>query len=441
MAQTISVFGLGYVGSVMATCLAHKGIRVVGVDVNPQKVERVNSGHSPVVEQGLEEMAVESRNASRLYATTDTDVAVCQSDISFICVGTPSCRNGSLDLRAMERVCGEIGQALRRKNAYHTVVVRSTVLPGTAESLVIPTLEASSGKRMGMDFSVCVNPEFLREGSAVADFEAPPFTILGAADPDHLSPLRTLYSWVPGAILATSLTSAEMVKYVCNAFHALKVGFANEVGTLCKHLGVDTETVTKIFTSDSKLNISAAYLRPGFSFGGSCLPKDLRALQYSAQRADLNLPLLEAILVSNQEHTGRAVDAVLRTNKKLIGVLGLSFKSGTDDLRESPQVELIKRLLGEGCNVQIWDKDVSMGLLVGSNRQFIEETIPHIGFLLKSDLRQVVRDSEVLIIGNRSLDKESLEEFLRPEQIVIDLVNLEKNRRIEGPATYEGICW
>jgi GDP-mannose 6-dehydrogenase len=441
MTKAISIFGLGYVGSVMAACLAHKGHQVIGVDLNPLKVERLNSGHSPVLEAGLEEMAAENHQACRLHGTTDSSSAVCESDISFICVGTPSLRNGNLDLGAIERVCKDIGNALRRKDGYHTVVLRSTILPGTAESLAIPALEASSGKHAGRDFCVCVNPEFLREGCAVADFYDPPFTILGAAEPSHLAPLRDIYGWVRGPIFETPLTVAEMVKYVCNAFHAVKVTFANEFGTLCKHLGVDTELVMRIFTSDSKLNISPAYLTPGFAFGGSCLPKDLRALQYSAQKVDLTLPLLGAILFSNQQHIERAVDIILHTNKKKVGVLGLSFKADTDDLRESPLVQLIKRLLGEGCQIRVWDEQVSMGHLVGSNRQFIEEAIPHIGSLLTTDLQQVVQEAEVVVIGTKSIERERLGRYLRPEQTVIDLVNLERARRSEGQVAYEGICW
>jgi GDP-mannose 6-dehydrogenase len=441
MKETISIFGLGYVGSVMATCLAHKGYRVIGVDLNPQKVERLESGHSPVLEAGLEEMAAENRRACRLHATTDAHSAVASSNISFICVGTPSLRNGCLDLNALERVCREIGQALRQKDSFHTVVVRSTVLPGTTESIVIPTLEASSGKTSGRDFTVCFNPEFLREGCAVTDFHNPPFTVLGAANSDHLFVVRQIFEWLPGTVFETSLSAAEMVKYVCNAFHALKVSFANEIGTLCKHWDVDAELVMKIFASDSKLNISSAYLTPGFAFGGSCLPKDLRALQYAAQKEDVSIPLLRAILPSNQEHIQRAVDSVLVTKKKKVGMLGLSFKTGTDDLRESPQVELIKRLIGEGCQVQVWDEQVSMGQLVGSNRQFIEETIPHIGSLLTNNLQQVLQHAEVVVVGTKSLEMETLAKHLRPEQVVIDLVNLERSRRVSCSTTYEGICW
>ena len=438
---SVSIFGLGYVGSVMAACLAHLGHSVLGVDLNPDKVELLESGRSPVLEPRLDELIAEGRQACRLHATTDAAAAVRKSEISFVCVGTPGLRTGKLYLRAMERVFREIGEALRQKDAFHTIVLRSTILPGTTNSLAIPALEAASGKRAGIDFAVCVNPEFMREGSALADFFQPPFTVLGAADLSHLAPLRALYQWVPSRIFETSLAEAEMVKYVCNAFHALKVTFANEVGTLCKRLGVDAEQVTEIFTSDTRLNISAAYLTPGFAFGGSCLPKDLQAITYRAKELDLRLPLLESVLPSNAEHIERAVEAVLRTGKKRVGVLGLSFKTGTDDLRESPLVALIKRLLGEGCKIQVWDPYASLGKLVGSNRQFIEEVIPHIGSLLGATLREVVEGAEVVLIGTRAVEGEALAACLQSEQIVIDLVNLEKARRLQGQAFYEGICW
>lgn len=441
MLQSVSVFGLGYVGSVTATCVAYSGNKVIGVDVSAAKVEMLESGRSPVVEARMDELVAKCREGCRLHATTDASRAVMESEISFICVGTPSLRNGKLDLKGVERVCQDIGEALRKKASFHLVVLRSTVLPGTTESVVIPALENASGKKAGTDFAVCFNPEFLREGTAIADFMRPPFTILGAQDPAHLELLLKLYSEVPGKVFQTSLSTAETVKYVCNAFHALKVGFANEVGTLAKQLGVDCEAVTKIFTSDTSLNISASYLEPGFAFGGSCLPKDLRALLYCAKEHDLSLPLLESILPSNSEHIERAVELVLRTNKKKIGVLGLSFKPGTDDLRESPLVHLVKRLLGEGCQIQIWDKNVSLGQLVGSNRQFIEEIIPHIGVLLRDSVEEVVDAADVLVIGTRGVEKDILRARLRPEQTVIDLVHLEKSRRPTGNGPYEGICW
>jgi len=441
LSLSISIFGLGYVGSVSAACFASMGHRVTGVDVSRAKVEMLESGRSPIVEARMNEMVAEYHQSCRLHATTDPAEAVLDSDVSFICVGTPSLRNGKLDLGHIENVAREIGAALRQKSAHHVVVLRSTVLPGTTESVLLPILEKESSKKAGVDFSVCYNPEFMREGSAVADFLQPPYTILGSQDPKHLEPLRELYKNTPGKLFETSITVAEMVKYLSNAFHAVKVTFANEMGTLCKHLGVDAQAVTEIFTSDTRLNISPAYLAPGFAFGGSCLPKDVRALTYRAKELDLKLPLLESLLPSNAEHVDRAVEAVMRTGKKRIAQLGLSFKAGTDDLRESPQVQLIKRLLGEGYNVRIWDKDVSLGRLAGSNRQYIEEVIPHIGSLLTTDLVEALRDADVVIIGNKSVDKDELSQHLRAGQMVIDLVNLDKSRRPDTVAAYEGICW
>jgi GDP-mannose 6-dehydrogenase len=441
MSQAISIFGLGYVGAVTAVCLAHQGNSVIGVDVNADKVAQLDSGRTPIVEARVEEMAAEGNKSCRLHATTDARRAIAETDISFICVGTPSQRTGKLDLGGVERVCSDIGAALKSKNKFHVIALRSTVLPGTTENVVVPALEGASGKRAGSEFAVCFHPEFLREGTAVADFFAPPFTVLGAFNAEHLAPLRQLYGWAPSKIYECSPSTAEMVKYMCNAFHGLKVSFANEMGTLCKSMDVDTDVVTQIFTSDTQLNISSAYLRPGFAFGGSCLPKDLRAITYRAKELDLHLPLLESIMPSNNYHVERAVEAVLRTNKRKIGLLGLSFKSGTDDLRESSYVNLVKRLLGEGCQCRIFDEDVVLGRILGSNRKFIEDTIPHIGSLLSHDLRQVVAEAEVLVIGTKAVSAEKIKSFLRPETIVIDLVHLDKTRRLTGHPHYEGVCW
>ena len=440
MPLSLSVFGLGYVGSVTAACFSRMGHRVVGVDVSHPKVELMASGRSPILEAGINELIAEGHAACRLHATTEAAEAIRDSEISFVCVGTPSLRSGKLDLSHIERVAEEIGAALRQKDSHHTVVLRSTLLPGTTESRVIPVLEKASGRRAGKDFAVCYNPEFMREGSAIADFLQPPYTILGAGEASQLTSLRQLYQAIPGDVFETKIPVAEMVKYVSNCFHAVKVGFANEIGTLCKNLGVDTQEVTKIFTSDTKLNISPTYLAPGFAFGGSCLPKDLRALAYRAKELDLSLPLLASVMPSNSAHLERTVEAVLQTGKRKISVLGLSFKAGTDDLRESPQVQLIKRLLGEGCQVLVWDPDVSLGRLAGSNRQYIEEVIPHIGSLLSADLEHVVSSTEVVIIATK-MDPVRLSRCLSPRQIAIDLVNLDASRRPQGAASYQGICW
>ncbi|HET9406838.1 MAG TPA: UDP-glucose/GDP-mannose dehydrogenase family protein [Candidatus Sulfotelmatobacter sp.] len=440
MGLSISVFGLGYVGSVSAACFAHLGHSVIGVDVSSAKVEALAAGRTPIVEARMSELVAEANRSGRLRATTDSATAVSESEVSFVCVGTPSQRSGKLDLIYVERVMREIGSALKKKKSHHVVVLRSTVLPGTTESLVIPAVEQASGLQAGRDFSVCYNPEFMREGSAVADFHQPPYTILGARDAKELSHLRELYQPISGPVFETSIAVAEMVKYVSNAFHAVKVSFANEVGTLCKQLGVDTQAVTKIYTSDTKLNVSPTYLNPGFAFGGSCLPKDLRALAYRAKELDVELPLLESVLASNVVHIERAVDVVLRTNKRKIAFLGLSFKAGTDDLRESPQVQVIKHLLGEGCQVRVWDRDVALGRLAGSNRQYIEEVIPHIGSLLSSEFEEVVASGEVVIIATK-VEKDRLTACLKPEQVVIDLVNLDPANRPQIANSYQGICW
>jgi GDP-mannose 6-dehydrogenase len=439
--RSISIFGLGYVGSVMAACLAHEGNRVVGVDVNRAKVEMLNSGRSPIIEARMDELVSEGHESCRLHAVTDVNAAVNQTDISFVCVGTPSQRAGKLDLSHIEDVSREIGEALSSKSAYHWIVIRSTVLPGTTESVVIPSIEAASGKRPGKDFAVVYNPEFMREGTAVADFFDPPYTVLGAANPRDVVPVRDLYQSIAGKIFDVPIRVAEMVKYASNAFHAVKVSFANELGTLAKGLGVDVHAMTQIFTSDTRLNISRAYLGPGFAFGGSCLPKDVRAMAYRAKELDLRLPLFESILNSNQEHIERAIETVMQSGKKKVGLLGLSFKAGTDDLRESPQVELVKRLIGEGCQVQIWDPNVSLARLAGANRQYIEEVIPHIGSLLVADLEQVLQTAEIVVLGTNAAPREILERHLRSDQSVVDLVNLDKSCRPRTASLYEGVCW
>src|SRR5579872_1349132 len=440
MSKSVSIFGLGYVGSVTAARLASKGHSVIGVDLSPSKVDQLNAGQSPIVEPQVNQLVQQAHKASLLRATSDSNLAVMETQISFLCVGTPSLRSGKLDLGHIEPVCRDIGQILKRKSAFHLVVLRSTVLPGTAETVVIPTLEKTSGKRMGRDFGVCVNPEFMREGTAVADFLEPSMTIIGAADSRHAALLKELYDWVPGRTFETCFRSAEMVKYICNTWHALKVAFANEVGTLAKELKVDAESVTEIFTADDRLNISASYLKPGFAFGGSCLPKDVRALTYRAKELDVKLPLFESIMPSNGEHLQRAIEMVMDTGKKRVALLGLSFKAATDDLRESPQVQLVKHLLGEGRNIKIWDDNVSLGRLIGSNREYIEHAIPHIGSLLENDLGEILRNAEVVVIGTRGVLRDHLQAHLRPDHVVIDLVNLEKARR-PAITNYEGICW
>jgi GDP-mannose 6-dehydrogenase len=441
MSKSISVFGLGYVGCVTAACLAEKGNSVIGVDLNADKVATLEAGKSPILEPQMSELIELSHRSNRLHATTDASEAVSNTDISFVCVGTPSHRSGKLDLSYIERVCAEIGRGLAHKDSYHLVVVRSTVLPGTMETIVLPLLEEVSGKKWGEHLGLCMNPEFTREGAAVADFFSPYITVLGSNGPRDAAILRDVYSWVPGRIFETSLRVAELVKYSCNVWHAVKVCFGNEVGRLARELGVDVETTMEIFCADKRLNISPEYLKPGFAFGGSCLPKDLRAITHRAKELDVCLPLMESLLHSNEEHLDRAVELVLRTGKKSIAVLGLSFKAQTDDLRESPQVQLCKRLLGEGCHLRIWDDNVALGRLIGSNRQYIEQIVPHIGSLLCGTTAEAIGDAEVVVVATRGVEKQELLKELRPGQIVIDLVNVEKSLRPQGHGFYEGICW
>ena len=435
----LSIFGLGYVGCVSAACFAKEGHTVIGVDVNANKVEIINQGKSPIVEQGIGELLNEVVQSKNLSATTDSAAAVENSDVSLVCVGTPSNSNGSLDLRFVQRVCEEIGEAIKSKSSRHVVVMRSTMLPGTIETTVTPTLEKHSGKKAGTDFGVCINPEFLREGTSLKDFYAPPFTLIGADDPETVAVVRQLYSGINAPVFETSVKTAEMIKYVCNCFHALKVGFANEIGNVCKALNIDSHEVMDIFCQDTKLNLSSYYLKPGFAFGGSCLPKDLRAINYKAKQLDVEMPVISSILPSNRLQVERAIEMVLQTGKKRIGVLGFSFKAGTDDLRESPMVTLIETLIGKGLQLVIYDKDVLLARLFGANKEYIEREIPHISQLMRGTAQEVLADSEVIIIGNKAEEFRPLVSELSDGQMVIDLVRLFDGR--VSDKEYSGICW
>jgi GDP-mannose 6-dehydrogenase len=398
----------------------------------------LNRGDSPIVEAGLGELLKQVVNSKRLSATTGSVQAVLNSDVSLICVGTPSNANGSLDLRYVTRVCEQIGAALKNKNAPHVIIIRSTMLPGTIESVVIPTLEEYSNKRAGKDFGVCINPEFLREGTSLKDFYAPPFTLIGADDENTASVVRELYRGIDAPVFHTTVKTAEMVKYVCNCFHALKVSFANEIGNICKALEIDSHEVMEVFCQDTKLNLSSYYLKPGFAFGGSCLPKDLRAINYKAKVVDVETPVLSAILPSNKQQVERAIDMVLATGKRKVGVFGFSFKAGTDDLRESPMVTLIEALIGKGLQLLIYDRDVSLARLVGANKEYIERQIPHIAQLMSTEFDDVLKFADVLVIGNKSEEFRAVEQNRRPEQVIIDLVRLFKRTTDDG---YQGICW
>jgi GDP-mannose 6-dehydrogenase len=435
----LSVFGLGYVGCVSAACFARDGHEVTGVDVNPLKVEIINSGRSPIVEPGIEELINAAVKQNTLSATTDPDEAVANSDLSLVCIGTPGNHNGSLDLSYIKRACQQIGEALASKSRYHVVVMRSTMLPGTIEQTVIPTLEVFSGKRAGRDFGVAVNPEFLREGSSIDDFTHPPFTLIGADHDDASLPLQRLYASVDAPLVNIAIKEAEMVKYACNSFHAMKVAFANEIGNISKALGVDSHVVMDVFCKDTKLNLSPYYLKPGFAFGGSCLPKDLRAISYKAKELDVEVPLLNSILLSNRQQVERAVDIVVRSGRKNVGVLGLSFKAGTDDLRESPMVTLIETLIGKGIRLAIYDRDVELARLFGANKQYIEREIPHISSLMNSDLDQVIQCSDLIIIGKKEDEFRMLSEKLNNGRVIVDLVRLFD---LGDPRQqYKGICW
>jgi GDP-mannose 6-dehydrogenase len=436
----VAVFGLGYVGSVSAASFAGDGHDVVGVDVNPDKVAAVNSGRSPIVEPGLDTLLESGVDGHRLRATTSTAEAVAESDLSLICVGTPSRKNGSLDLKYLTRVCEQIGDALKQKATYHVVVVRSTVLPGTTHGHVIPTLEAHSGKKYGEGFGVAVNPEFLREGTALKDFQHPPLTLVGHNHASDAAPTKALYDRIEAPLYSTSIRVAEMMKYTSNAWHAVKVVFANEIGNLCKRIGIDSHEVMDIFCRDDKLNISPYYLKPGFAFGGSCLPKDVRALQYRAREVDLEMPLINALLGSNRLQIGHALDQIVETGKKRIGILGFSFKAGTDDLRESPMVILGEALLGKGYELCIYDRNVSMARLMGANKEYIEQQIPHLSRHLCDSVDDVIARSDVIVIGNGAPEFSDAVTSCRSDQTIIDLVRIPIDFAALQ-AHYDGICW
>ncbi len=435
----VSVFGLGYVGTVSAGCLAQDGHEVVGVDSLATKVDLINRGQSPIVEVDIGEIVAATARAGRLRATSDPVQAIRETELSFVCVGTPSQANGNLDLRYIRRICEQIGHALKAKTTRHTVVIRSTILPGTMRSIVIPTLEEFSGKKAGVDFGVCNNPEFLREGSAVKDFRSPPKTVIGELDKASGDMLAKLYEKLEAPLIRTDLESAEMVKYVDNSWHALKIGFANEIGNLCKSFGIDAHAVMNIFCQDRKLNISSAYLLPGFAFGGSCLPKDLRALSYQAKMHDLHLPILTSILPSNEMQITRGLQLIMEKGHTRVGVLGFSFKAGTDDLRESPMIEIIERLIGKGYDLRIYDKNVNIASLVGANRDFILNHIPHISKLMVGDIDAVLNHAQTVVIGTKDVDFKRVPERLREGQLLVDFVRIIEGRSENGK--YDGICW
>jgi len=436
----VGIFGLGYVGCVMAACLTNDGNQVVGVDINPLKVDTINAGQSPIIEPGLADMISEGKRAGKLRADMDARAVVQTSDISLICVGTPSNDNGSLRLDYVDNVCRQIGEALREKDGYHVVVVRSTVLPGTVEDRLIPIIERASGRKAGVHFGVCMNPEFLREGSAIKDYYHPGILVIGELDQRSGDLLAPLYAPIEVPLTRTTLRTAEMVKYACNAFHALKVVFGNEIGTLAKANGIDGQEVMDIICQDRQLNISTAYLRPGYAFGGSCLPKDLRAILYRAKELDVDVPMLGTLLQSNHQHVEMSIKMVERTGKRKIGVLGLSFKAETDDVRESPVITLIETLIGRGYQVRIYDEKIQLARLVGANKAFLEKGIPHITTLMCATMQELIEQSEVLVVANGAAEFRRIGEMIKPDQWLIDLVGIAKTSA-DSQGQYEGICW
>lgn len=436
----VAVFGLGYVGVVSAACMARDGHQVLGVDPVQVKTDMISRGSSPIVEAGLDELIAGAVSSGRLTATADHDTAVRRADLLLICVGTPGSANGSLDLGYVMRVCGQIGESLAATDGYKVVAVRSTMLPGSMESVVIPALERASGKRAGVDFGVCINPEFLREGSAIYDYDNPPKTVIGANDNRSAEPLKELYGKLAAPLIVTDLKTAEMVKYADNTWHALKVTFANEVGRLCKALDIDSRALMRLFCQDTKLNISSAYLRPGYAFGGSCLPKDLRALMYKGKLLDVDTPVLSSVLVSNQTQIDQAFRLIAAAGGKRVGLLGLSFKEGTDDLRESPIVSLAEQLIGKGYELTVYDRNVRLASLVGANRDYILNHIPHIGRLLVEDPESLFSAADVIVLATGEQEFGELAGRWGRGKAIVDLVGIWQDME-QKAGRYDGIGW
>ena len=435
----ICVLGLGYVGAVSAGLLAREGHEVIGVDPERAKVDLINAGRSPIIEKDLDEIIAVEVASGRLRASTAVEDAVRHTDLALVCVGTPSQPNGGIDLKYVRRVCEQIGDTLATHPGAPVVVMRSTLLPGTMREVVIPILERRSGKKAGEEFGLCLNPEFLREGTAVHDYYHPPKTVIGEINRASGNLLGALYAGLPGPIIRTDIETAEMVKYADNCWHAVKVGFANEIGTVCKALGIDAHRVMDIFCQDHKLNLSPYYLKPGFAFGGSCLPKDLRALLYKAKTLDVQLPILGAVLPSNQLQIERAVQAIVEKGERRVGILGFSFKAGTDDLRESPIVEVTERLIGKGYDLRVYDRNVSLACLHGANRDYILNKIPHLSRLMVATIDEVLAHARTIVIGNAAPEFADVPRRIGDGQTVIDFVRVSGSRSVAG--VYEGLCW
>ncbi len=434
----ISIFGLGYVGAVSCACFGKEGHDVIGVDVSEHKVDLINSGKSPIIEADLEAYIEEGVGNGKIKAVTDCSYAVENSEISIICVGTPSQLNGNIDLHYIYNVCSEIAGELKKKDSFHSVVIRSTVAPGTIRQCG-EIIEDISQKKLNVDFGVASNPEFLREGTAIHDFINPPYTIIGASCQQTEDQLKELYAGIDAPVYCLKPEESEMIKYTNNNFHALKITFANEIGNICKELGVDGHQVMDIVAKDKKLNLSPYYLKPGFAFGGSCLPKDVRGLKYRARMLDLKTPLLDSLLESNDYQVERGLQMVTSTGKKKVGILGFAFKAGTDDLRESPMVTLIEALIGKGYDISVYDSNVYLSKLLGKNKDFIAAHIPHISRLMEEKMEDVIARSEVLVIGNNSPEFNDVLSMIPEDKVIIDLVRIQKEKTSEG--NYKGICW
>jgi len=436
----ISIFGLGYVGAVSLACLARDGHSLIGVDIDKAKLELIRDGKTPVVEEGMVDLMASVAASGRVSVTTDVMQAVLDSELSLICVGTPSAPNGSQDQSAIVKLAHDLGRAMRGKADSHVFVLRSTLVPGTVEDVLRPIIERESGKREGEGFHVCFQPEFLREGTSIRDYDRPPFTVIGANGAAPVTLLRALFGHLPCEFYTTSIRAAEMVKYCCNNFHALKITFANETARLCEALGVDAFQVMDLVCKDRQLNISPAYLKPGFAFGGSCLPKDLRATMYLAKTRDVELPMLGNVLASNRMHVEHAIAKVLASGRRRVGMIGLSFKTGTDDLRESPLVLIAEQFIGKGLGLLVYDPEVHLSRLLGANRRFIEQHVPHIGSLMRADIESVIGESDVLVVGLSDTKVfEALARHVREDQIILDLVSIPQRDALHGKVV--GLCW
>lgn len=438
--MNISIFGLGYVGAVSLACLARDGHRVIGVDIDPHKLALIRSGKSPIVEEGIQELMAQVISSGGATVTDQVSEALRETDLSFICVGTPSSYNGSQDQGALLSIARQFGEAMKDKSRHHVFIFRSTVVPGTVEELLVPLIEQHSGKKRNVDFSVGFQPEFLREGSSIKDYDKPPFTIIGTDSDRATEVLKDLFGHLPCQFIGTSIRTAEMVKYCCNNFHALKITFANEVARLCEPLQVNPFEVMNLVCQDKQLNISTAYLKPGFAFGGSCLPKDLRATMYMAKNHDIDLPLTGSLLASNRVHIDHAVNKVLALGSRKVALIGLAFKPGTDDLRESPLVTLAERLLGKGVSLAVYDGEVHLSRLLGANKRYIEEHIPHIGELLRPTLEEVVAHADVLVLGTGDAQVHAaLMPLLKSQHKLVDLAPLKDISDL--PCQYLGLSW